>query len=348
MSGRLSLLISRDGMNPVTFEPDHFRLDPTTFGTSISSAATYELITPAGWAVELLGGDRWRVTPRRPDLDADQTFTLIERFADGQTVQSSLGVDITLQLRTTLQVERHAFPERNSAKVLGDVRGRPDDIYETYSGMPSWALKLLQHGLYRDIVYLVAQGQYRGGLCSGMARWAGLRALAGRDQPVPQDLALRQIVVLHGRQLTDHALLSSFKWFMRASPRAAYRAVRDDALYHGLSLRALDVNVPKPWRKDVATAIVRQGHTVVPVAVRQYPSGHAEVDVYDPNRGLDLQTITFDLVRDRYAFRSMVSMSESNVGMVAVPHTAYAKRGTAWLATAGSLVWVIMGRISKK
>src|SRR5690606_40380644 len=67
----------------------------------------------------------------------------------------------------------------------------------------------------------------------------------------------------------DRALLSSLYWFLRASPTAAYRAVRDDFLRTGKSLRALDIGVPKPWRRDIARAVVRQGHTIVPFRDRK-------------------------------------------------------------------------------
>jgi hypothetical protein len=49
--------------------------------------------------------------------------------------------------------------------------------------------------------------------------------------------------------------------------------------------------------------------------------------------------IHFDLARNRYAYRKLVSMEQSNVGIIAVRQTAYAKPGTAFLATLGSIVF---------
>lgn len=203
--------------------------------------------------------------------------------------------------------------------------------------------RLLFRGLYADIVQLRPTGSHRGGLCSGMARWAGVRALQNEDRLPERDAALHEIKRLHGRQLTDRALLASLVWFLRASPVAAYRAVRDDALRTGRTLRALDVGVPKPWRRDIATAVVREGHTIVPYRIRQPSPTRAYVDCYDPNRGHESHTIEFHLDTGRYAYRNKVSLDEDDVGLIAVPHAVYARKGTAIIATLGSLIWIVLG-----
>lgn len=340
------IVIRRAGQQPVEIEPSSLDISLASFGLPETCQGEFDLSGPAGWRIIQHGECCWRAEAVEIDPDTLQTFELQQREAGELRRCWRRSIPLVLDLRTTFAPEIHAFPERNSIAALGDIRPDEDEFNWTYAGMPGWAMRILRRGLYRDVVFFVSEGQYRGGLCSGMARWAGLRALNQRGGDVGRDLALKQIIVLHGRQLTDRALLSSAKWFFRASPRAAYFAVRNDALKHGLSLRALDVNISKPWRRDVATAIVRQGHTVVPVRVRQNSPTEAEVDVYDPNRGMELQTIRFDLQRDRYAFRSMVSMEQRDIGMAAVPHMDYARRGSAWLAVAGSILWLAIKRVT--
>ena len=138
-------------------------------------------------------------------------------------------------------------------------------------------------------------------------------------------------------------MLSALPWFLRGSPVAAYRAVRRDLLERGQSDRALDIGVPKLWRRDLATAIVREGHTVVPYQLRQPDAASATLAVYDPNHPEALGTdtpreIAFDLRRNRYGYGSLVDAEQHDVGMVAVHQDAYARRGTALLACAGSLL----------
>jgi hypothetical protein len=138
-------------------------------------------------------------------------------------------------------------------------------------------------------------------------------------------------------------LLSALPWFLRGSPAAAYRAVRRDLLERGQSDRALDIGVPKLWRRDLATAIVREGHTVVPYQLRQPDAESATLAVYDPNHPEALGTdtpreIAFDLRSNRYGYGSLVDAKQHDEGIIAVHQAAYARRGTALLACAGSLL----------
>src|SRR5690606_27468879 len=102
-------------------------------------------------------------------------------------------------------------------------------------------------GLYSDIVFLRRDGPTRGGLCSGMARWAIDRALGAEPEPESRDEALRRITTYHGRQLSDLSFLMGIPTFLRGSPRASYRIVRRDLLHKGWTDRAFDIAVPKPW-----------------------------------------------------------------------------------------------------
>jgi hypothetical protein len=93
----------------------------------------------------------------------------------------------------------------------------------------------------------------------------------------------------------------------------------------------------------VLSAVVNQGHTVVPYRLRQEGATRGWIDIYDPNHPEDIDAdqprqIEFDLSRNRYSFGTMVSIGQKNVGIVAVGQRAYMGRGTAFLATLGSLL----------
>jgi hypothetical protein len=341
-----TLTIRRRGLAPPTIQPALIRLTPASFG--VSSPTTIRrgrLRVPSGWHVESPAPLAWFVTPslEQLDLDAANSVWLEVERTDGSRQTYARSIGIQLDLETTFNPDVHAFPQRNNAAAIGDIGPTFAPFLDTFKLSSGRMANLLYRGLYSDIVQLRLTGSHRGGLCSGMARWAGLRALRGEAELPEQDAALDQIKTLHGRQLTDKALFSSLGWFLRASPTAAYRAVRDDAFATGKSLRALDIGVPKPWRKDIATAIVREGHTIVPFRVRQLSPQRAFVDCYDPNRGRETHTIEFHLDSGRYAYRNKVSFEDDNIGLIAVPHEYYAKKGTAILATIGSLIWLALG-----
>lgn len=325
--------------------PSRFDLTPESFGVQRDAlAGRVRVGVPKGWNVDEVEPCRWRVTVGEVDPDTWVKLRLVEIVSGKQSRRWLRCLPVRLSLRSTFDINRHAFPLRNSARVLGDVQGSREIFRETFGELPETAAMLLYSGLYRDIVYIRGSGKHRGGLCSGMARWAGLRALHDDDSDLPVVESLRQITRLHGRQLLDRALLQSALWFLRGSPRAAYQAVRNDMLSTGRSNRAFDLKVPVPWRRDVLTALVREGHTVVPYKIEQRDPDSAIVTVYDPNRGREPQEMTFDLRRNRYAYRQMVSLQDDGYGLIAIRHVAYETSGTAILATVGSIFWNLFFR----
>lgn len=345
------LTVTRRGAAPVRIEPDSFLLTLASFGIQSSSlpVGRYRIGIPAGWRIEPAGRFTWRVEPGPVDPDRWQTFTLeaLSPALPGAALRWSRSVPVRLDLRTEFDPSRHAFPLANRASVLGDIDPQFDLFRETYRPMPGWWQRLLFKGLYSEVVFIRSEGPDRGGLCSGMARWAIGRFLGDEPDPTTQDGALKRIIVLHGRQLTDRVLLATAVWFFRGSPGAAYRAVRDDILRSGTTDRALDINVPKPWRRDILSALVGEGHTVVPYRISQPDPGKAFVDVYDPNRppddeGEQPNTIELDLYRDRYAYRNRISMEQDNVGMIAVRQAAYSRRGTTVLTLLGSAIVLVV------
>lgn len=341
------ITISKRGTGPLAVFPAGLRLTPQSFNVSSTEGVRRgRLRYPRGWSLEAAAPLAWfaRPNPREIALDEPASFTLELEYADGRKVAWTRAFNVKLDLQTTFEPERHAFPERNSARVVGEIGPRRDLFRRTYQFLPGPLGRLLYAGLYADIVQLRPEGEHRGGLCSGMARWAGLRALRGETNP-PGPEALDEIITLHGRQLKDRALLASLGWFLRASPSAAYRAIREDFLLTGQSLRALDIGVPKPWRRDIHRAVVREGHSIVPFRIRQESPRLAYIDCYDPNTAFEVHTIELHLDTDRYCYRHKVSLDDGGVGMIAVPHTAYAEPGTAFLATIGSLFWLLISRL---
>ncbi|HLT20775.1 MAG TPA: hypothetical protein VKZ96_15055 [Thermomicrobiales bacterium] len=343
-----AITITRRGTGPLAVHPAALRLTPQSFGASdVAGAVRGRVRYPRGWSLEAAAPLAWFARPDAQEIALDEpaVFTLELEFGDGRRVAWTRAFDVRLDLQSTFDPQRHAYPARNSARVIGEVGPRRDLFQRTYRLLRGPLAAAVYAGLYSDIVQLRLEGEHRGGLCSGMARWAGLRALRGDGGP-PGVGALDEIITLHGRQLNDRALLSSLYWFLRASPTAAYRAVRDDFLRTGKSLRALDIGVPKPWRRDIARAVVRQGHTIVPFRIRQESARLAYIDCYDPNTAHEPQTIELHLDTDRYSYRNKVSLDDARVGMIAVPHAAYAEPGTAFLATIGSLFWILINRLS--
>jgi hypothetical protein len=278
--------------------------------------------------------------PHRVDPDRD----VFASFADVSQPQDArlIPIQVNLDLASSFDAARFALPLRNRAEFIGRVEPERDVFDRTFGWMPELLRRLLFHGIYSDIVFLRPDPP-RGGLCSGMARWAIARWQGDEPAPASTEQAIERIRLFHGRQMKDLALLSALPWFLRGSSRAAYRAVRGDFIRHGATDRALDLAVPKMWRRDVLRAVVGEGHTVVPYRLRQHGPARGELEVYDPNHpsaiGSDTpRVIHFDLAHDRYSYGSTVTEDETDVGMIAVSQRAYEGPGTAVLALLGSLL----------
>lgn len=338
---RPRVMIERDGTSAPRVTPAWLELNATTFGMPDAWRGAADLHAPPGWHVEPLGALRWRVRPGRIDFDAPQRFRVTS--PNDERLAAEVEVRVDLALRSALDVRGVVLPQRNRATELGEVDPSRAIFDRTFRWMPEPLRRLLFTGIYGDIVFLHSQGR-RGGLCSGMARWTLARALG--DEPEPRDLAhaVERIQLYHGRQMKDRALLSAAPWFLRGSPRAAFRAVRDDLLATGRTDRALDIAVPKLWRRDLASALVGEGHTVVPYELRQEGVTRGEIEVYDPNHpgavdASEPRVIALDLVKNRYAYGKLVAPEQRNVGIIAVRQRAYEGPGTALLATLGSLLF---------
>ena len=342
------LQIMRVGLDPVRVSGDWFDVRSADFGLTSESAGTLRLEAPPGWDVESVGDGRWRVRPRRFRVGARDELRLLDAAG---SPRGAIRIPVKYDLRSSFDIKHHAFPLPNSTSALGTIDPDRRIFEQTYAPMPAFAKRILFGGLYSDIVF-IRPGARTGGLCTGMARWAIARGKGQEPAAPTQAAALERIALFHGRQLFDRALLAAAVWFFRASPRAAFFAVRDDLLRTGKTDRALDIGVPKPWRRDVLTAVVEQGHTVVPYHLVQESDEAGWIAVYDPNRpdliGADEpRVIEFDLRRDRYRYGTKVSMEQDDVGMIAVRQAVYSGRRTAILATVGSLL-LAPGRLLRR
>jgi len=348
----LVLTIARHADGPLRITPARIVVTPATFGIADvdAPAGRYRLSAPYGWSRRLSAPLEWTLVPDVLDLDRRHALRLEYEKADGAESRNwTVPIRVELDLATTFDPELHAVPFPNRASAIGDVTPTGELMRRTYTGLRGALGNALFSGLYRNIVYLRADGPTRGGLCTGMARWA----IACSQGEVEQPPTVEEVALFHGRQLNDRALLASLSWFLRASPRAAYQAVRDDALRDGVTRRALDVAVPKPWRLDLPRALVQEGHTVVPFRVRQPSPEVAYLDVYDPNRPpegdeLNVQTIEFKLRENRYSYRHLASFENGRIGMIAAPQSAYAARGTAYLAALGSALAALTRRMTMR
>lgn len=334
-----ALQVTRVGLDPVRVSAGWVDVEAGALGVSASGGDGLRLVAPPGWDVESAGDGRWHVRPRRLRIGDNGDLRLVD---EAGTTRGAIRVPVVYDLRSSFEIKQHAFPLPNSASALGTIDPDPRIFEQTYAPMPGFARRLLFRGLYSDIVF-IRPGAGTGGLCTGMARWAIARGQDREPAPPTQAAALERIALFHGRQLFDRALLAAAVWFFRASPRAAFFAVRDDLIRTGKTDRALDIGVPKPWRRDVLDAVVEQGHTVVPYHLVQESDDRGWIAVYDPNRP-DLidadepRVIEFDLRNDRYRYGTKVSMEQDDVGMIAVRQDVYMGRGTAILATIGSLL----------
>jgi hypothetical protein len=339
-----AITLKRIGRQPIEIVPPQLVLTADSFGVpQHERTGLFRMISRDSLRIEPAGELVWSVTPLRIHPDRPETLVL-ERTGSGGVRQTwSLTIPVNLDLTSTLDPIADTFPEPNRAAVLGDILPDRRVFERTYVGPSKLLADELFSGLYSDIVFLRREGPTRGGLCSGMARWAIARSVGDEPDPVNRAAALDRITMYHGRQLCDRAFLLGAPWFFRGSPRAAYRAVRRDLLRAGMTDRAFDVAIPKPWRRDVITALVRQGHTIVPYRIIQHGSDSATVQVYDPNRpSATLETpesVEFDLKRDRYGYRHMVSIERGDNGLVAARQSAYQRQGTA---IAASLVSIAM------
>ena len=307
------------------------------------------LAGPLGWTIVAASGDaataRWRVRPLGEPPTCLVGLRLVVTRADGGESEIVHGVPVEIHGRTQFDPRRHAFPFANSPAEFGAVEPSREIFRQTYGrGLLTGAFF---GGLYSRVVFLTSrQGGPAGGLCTGIARSA-LELSLQRPAAVARDedpaMLRRTAQLWHGRQLADRALLASALAWLTQGSRAAYVTFRRDVLARGVTEVAMDVHVPRPWRRDLLTAFVGSGHTVVPYALRQASDDRAEVWVYDPNypqpEAWAESVIHFDLAGDSYRYRQYDGRTPGKPSkVIAVRQAHYRRARTGYLGGLLSLL----------
>jgi hypothetical protein len=333
-----TLRYTNDGSDRFRWIPDRFCLLVTSEGVAEAEFSSLELDLPRHWrSLPIQEGEQrgWLVFPEGPPFFPVE-LRVVEHTGKTQRALAAFALPVRFCGRNRFDPQRDRLPWANRIDEFGPVEPSWDTFRRTFR--LTIAPRAFFRGLYREVVQLQcdADGGVRGGLCTGLARAALARAL-GR-LPAVHDLR-ETVLVLHGRQLSDRALLAGLPWFLWPSPRRAYRAFVGDLLEQCWSERCFDLNVPRPWRRDLLQALLGQGHTVVPYAFCQEHADEAFVWVADPNYPDATSTVvTIDLARDRYAYPPL-AVDGRRTTIVAVPLSAYLEGSTAILASlAGPLV----------
>jgi hypothetical protein len=352
------LIWTNAATNSFQYVPVSFRLtvDVAGWRLTVPLLDAVELELPPTWVTDrptwrVCSPDTqlldWIVTPNEAPVEFDPRVVL--RALKQGLVQQLIEHSLTVEIRGVSQFDpaSHALKEVNNVDGWGVVEPEKDVFERTYR--VAFFPAALFSRLYRSIVFLGGSVQgYGGGLCTGMARAALERSLS----PTTDEPSLDQVLLWHGRQLTNRALLASAPWFLLPSPRRAFRVFRREMVESGTTTRCFDIAVPKPWRADIATALQREGHTVVPYAFRQSELGRAEVSVYDPNEPqasiAGTTIMTFDLEHDTYAYRGMASLDNRRITVIAVDQAAYRCGQTAMLSGLASwLLQIVRARLVK-
>ena len=353
------------GGSPLVYsneQRDCFHYTPAEFEVRVTGAdlrrvyglaRRIRLVAPAGWTVAdperlVLDPNRalvWRVRPGGEPPSCLVNLTLqINRPDDGIT-EIVHAVPVELRGRTQFEPRRHALPFANAAAEFGEVVPREETFVQTYQA--SALTRPFFRGLYSEVVYLSGDParERPGGLCTGIARSTLEFSLARPEERIAQqdtDAVRETAMVWHGKQLGDRALLASTAAWVRQGSREAYQVFKRGVLARGQTEVAMDVNVPRPWRRDLPGAFIGSGHTVVPYALRQRSDDRADVWVYDPNHPKNdearASVIHFDLANDSYTYRRYDGRAPGKPSkVIAVHQDHYRRSDTAYLGGALNL-----------
>ncbi|MDP6349224.1 MAG: hypothetical protein QGG58_05480 [Chloroflexota bacterium] len=287
--------------------------------------------TPTSWEV--------RLDPRAAPERLNYRVRLLG--PTGPLASTRRMVVTTVHGATGFDPARDGFSFSNSTEVFGTIRPPRPVFARSFAG--GWRGPLAERLFHRTYASI-----FGAGLCTGMAM-AALQLFAQDEPPAAERGALDTetrvlIQTLHGRQLGDAALTRAGLDLLRNSPRRVFDALRRATLDPGRQPLALHVGVPVLWRRDFLSAVVGQGHTVVPHTYRITPDGIAEVAVYDPafpvGEGRPAPPpLRIDLASDSYSYRHWSSGDPDNrTTITRAMLGAYAGRRARVLAGIGSLV----------
>jgi len=248
----------------------------------------------------------------------------------------------TVHGATGFDAARDGFPFANTPHLFGNTRPPLSVFTRSFAG--GW------QGPFSGYIFnRIYDSSFVSGLCTGMAmaalQLATDTAIIPAAERSPLDRDTRVLIqTLHGRQLSDAALLRAGLDLVRNSPRQVFRAFRRSILRPAAVPVAFHVGVPVLFRRDFFRAVVRQGHTVVPHSYRITPDRIAEVAVYDPAfpPGPDSPSppvLRIDLAQGAYSYRDWSSDDPGNrTTLTLAPLTAYSGRRSRIIASVSSLL----------
>ena len=361
------LLYTNAGGRDFRYEPGRLAvtLDVATLPRRYPAADTVRLLPPDGWRVREGGEERalgagvsiaWELVPGGVPATCEQGIACEVRGGGERLGTLRHVIPIELRGESQFDPERHTLPFHNSASDFGAIEPRADLFNRTYRSGGMVLSDAFFKGLYRDIVFLSATTDARGGggLCTGMARFALERSLQPASAAEPMALserrragAMEEVQAWHGRQLSDRALLASARQFFTNSPSVAFYRFRDQLLDDRLSEVAFDVGIarwessPAKWA-EMLRRLVTQGHTITPYAFRQTSDRYADVSVYDPSypdrADWPDNVVRFDLIDDRYRYRGFGALDRDDpTTVLAVRQRNFEGEGTAYLASIANL-----------
>lgn len=236
----------------------------------------------------------------------------------------------TVHGATGFDPDRDGFSFANSPHLFGAARPPLAIFTRSFAGG-------LQGPLPRRVFDRLYDSIFSSGLCTGLAMSALQRSVDRGDVPSadlsPLDHEIRVLVqTLHGRQLSDAALVRAGLDLIRNSPSRVFEALRRSILRPEAPAVAFHVGVPVLFRRDFFRAVIRQGHTVVPHSYRISPDRIAELAVYDPAfpPGPDSPApplLRIDLAGDTYSYRDWSSAAPENRTTITLsPLNAYSRR----------------------
>ena len=342
----------RDALDPAEREP---LVDPiviTATPRNCPPACELVLQLPAG--LYLSAGQRsdrgavngvettWdvRLDPRAAPARLSYSVRLVD--PSGPLASTRRTIITTIHGATGFDASRDGFPFANTPHLFGSTR--PSLSVFTRSFVGGW------QGPFSGYVFnRIYDSIFASGLCTGMAM-AALQLSTDRTiAPAVERSALDNetrvlIQTLHGRQLSDAALLRAGLDLVRNGPRCVFRALRRSIFPPVAAPVAFHVGVPVLFRRDFFRAVVRQGHTIVPHSYRITPDRIAEIAVYDPAfpPGPDEPApplLRIDLDLGTYSYRDWSSDNPGNrTTLTLAALTAYSVRRSRIIASVSSLV----------
>lgn len=348
---RASLVWTNRHATPFHYEPGQFtvRVDIESWRASCPDLESVTLDIPRAWVSDLplwrpvspaTKNIAWRVSAHGEPQEFNQHVD-VSAIAHGKVIgRIEQTATIEIQAFSQFNPTRHAFAKPNTVHAWGVISPRPDVFKRTYT------LAIFRdgffRGLYARIVFLGGSShESPGGICTGLAR-AALERSFSPDGPEP---TLDEVLVWHGRQMTDRVLWAAAPWFFVSRANRAFASFRRELLREGLTRRCFDIGVPSPWRRDVFSSLQRQGHTVVPYAFTQSSNDQAEVYVYDPNEPEKSQQnraiVNFLVSENRYRYASLPGDEDALAQIIAVRQDAYRRGRTALLASMASATLIV-------